>query len=167
MSGRMINRFVVSIVLGLIIAIGINEFTFLILKSEAGRGPGRVELSIPDGTAGRIAKGESNPAIPSNMVFVAGDTLVVINQDSVDHRLGALFIPSGTSASLVLSDANNFAYQCSFQPSKVFGMDVQEPVTSATRLYGILISGLPLGIMFAIYSLVIWPIKKAAGMIVA
>ena len=160
MSGRIVMRLLISMFLGLIIAVVINEFTFFFLKSEAGRGPTRIELIIPAGTADRIAKGQPNTTIPSNMVFVAGDTLVINNQDSVDHRLGAIFIPSMTSASLTLSDANSFAYQCSFQPTRVFGMDVQEPVTSATRIYGILISGIPLGIMFIIYSLVIWPIKK-------
>jgi hypothetical protein len=118
-----------------------------------------VELIIPAGTADRIAKGEQNPSIPANMVFVTGDTLVVKNQDVVDHRLGPLFIPSGTSASLTLGDANNYSYSCSFQASQVFGIDVQEPVTAATRLYGILFAGLPLGIMLGIYSFVIWPLK--------
>jgi hypothetical protein len=161
MSRLMIQRFLVCIALGIVIAIGINEFTFIFLKSDAGRGPQRIELLIPAGTATRIAKGEPNLSIPKNMVFVAGDTLVVKNQDIVDHRLGAMFIPTGTSASLILNDANNYSYQCSFQPSQVFGLDVQEPVTSATRVYGILIAGLPLGVMFVIYSLIIWPVKTA------
>jgi len=160
MSRQVIQRLVITISLGIIIAIGINEFTFLFMKSESGRGPGKMELIIPAGTADRISKGESNPSIPTNMIFVAGDTLVIKNEDQVDHRLGALFIPTGTSASLTLDDANNFSYQCSFQTSQVFGLNVQEPVTSSTRMYGILISGVPLGVMFAIYSLVIWPLKS-------
>lgn len=159
MTRVIVQRMSISILLGIVIAIIINESTFFFMKSEAGRGPQRIELVIPSGTADRIAKGEPNPSIPSNMVFVAGDTLVVKNEDVVDHRLGPLFIPSGTSASLNLSDANNYAYSCSFQASQVFGLDVQEPVTSATRLYGILFAGLPLGMMMGIYSLVIWPLK--------
>ncbi|MCX6068751.1 MAG: hypothetical protein NT121_23880 [Chloroflexi bacterium] len=146
MTRLFIQRFLILIALGIAIAIVINEFTFIFMKSDSGRGPERFELVIPAGTSDRIAKGEPNPAIPANMVF---------------HRLGPLFIPVGTSASLTLSDANNYAYTCSFQPSQVFGLDVQEPVTSATRLYGILFAGIPLGMMFAIYSLVIWPIKRA------
>ena len=153
------QRALISIILGILIATIINESTFFFMKSQAGRGPQRIELDIPVGTAARIAKGEPNPSIPSNMVFVAGDTLVVKNLDVVDHRLGPLFIPSGTSASLTLSDANSYTYTCSFQPSQVFGLDVQEPVTSATRLYGILISGLPLGMLMGLYSFLIWPLK--------
>jgi hypothetical protein len=162
MTRLAVQRFLICIVLGLIGAIGINEFTFIFLKSEAGRGPGRIELVIPAGTADRIARGEPNPTIPENMVFVAGDTFVVKNLDVVDHRLGPLFIPSGASASLTLSDANNYAYNCSFQSGQVFGLDVQEPVTSGTRLYGILIAGIPLGLMLGMYSLIIWPLKPRA-----
>jgi hypothetical protein len=158
MTRLAVQRFLICMLLGILGAIGINEFTFIFLKSEAGRAPTRIELVVPAGTADRIAKGEPNPSIPADMVFVAGDTLVVKNQDVVDHQLGPLFIPSGTSASLTLSDANSYTYTCSFQPSQVFGLDVQEPVTSATRLYGILFAGLPLGMMLGIYSFLVWPI---------
>jgi hypothetical protein len=78
----------------------------------------------------------------------------------VDHNLGPLFIPSGSSASLTLNDANKYAYSCSFEKEKVFGMDVQEPVTADVRIFGILLAGLPLGLMLGVYSLIIWPIKK-------
>ena len=166
MSRFLVQRFVISIILAILISIGINEFTFFFLKSAAGRGPQRIELVIPSGTADRIAKGQPNPSIPTNMVFVAGDTLVVKNQDVADHRLGPLFIPSGTTASLVLQDANNYSFQCSFQPSQVFGLDVQEPVTSETRIYGILIGGIPLGLMLGFYSLVIWPLKKKQSVVI-
>jgi hypothetical protein len=158
MTRLAVQRFLICMLLGILGAIGINEFTFIFLKSEAGRAPTRIELVVPAGTADRIAKGEPNPSIPADMVFVAGDILVVKNQDVVDHQLGPLFIPSGTSASLTLSDANSYTYTCSFQPSQVFGLDVQEPVTSATRLYGILFAGLPLGMMLGIYSFLVWPI---------
>ncbi len=161
MRGLYVWRFLLLTALGIVIAIGINELTFFFLKSDAGRGPQRIELVIPAGTADRIAQGEPNPSIPGNMNFVAGDTFVVINKDVVDHNLGPLFIPSGSSASLTLNDANRYSYSCSFEKEQVFGLDVQEPVTSATRLYGILLAGLPLGLMLAVYSLVIWPIKSS------
>ncbi len=158
------NRFValrlfLSMVLGFLIAVGVNEFSFLFLKSEAGRGPERIELVIPAGTAAKVALGEAEPTLPEKMVFVQGDTLVVINQDSVDHRLGALFIPSNTSASLILSQAASLTYACSFEPTQYFGLDVREPVTLDTRIYGLIISGLPLGIIFYIYSILVWPLK--------
>ncbi len=163
MKAPLLRRFALLIALGIVIAILINELSFSFLKSPAGRAPDKIELVIPAGTADRIARGEPDPAIPTDMTFVAGDTLVVKNEDAVDHHLGPLFIPAGSSASLLLSDANKYSYSCSFEKTQVFGLDVQEPVTSATRLYGILLAGLPLGIMLAIYSLVAYPIKPAGG----
>jgi hypothetical protein len=152
-------RLLITMVLGFLLAIGIDEFTFVFMKSEAGRGPQRIELVIPAGTAAKVARGEADPALPEKMVFVQGDTLVVINKDSADHRLGALFIPSDTSASLTLNQADNLVYACSFEPTKYLGLDVREPVTMANRLEGIFISGFPLGILFMIYSLLVWPLK--------
>ena len=78
---------------------------------------------------------------------------------AVDHELGPLWIPAGTSASLPLNAVQSFAYGCSFQPDNYFGLDVREPLTLSTRLYGILFSGLPLGVLIALYTLVM-PAKK-------
>lgn len=152
-------RLLISMVLGFLIAVLVNEFSFVFLKSEAGRGPARIELVIPAGTAAKVAVGKSDATLPDKMVFVQGDTLVVINQDSADHHLGALFIPSNTSASLILNQAASLTYACSFEPTQYFGLDVREPVTVDTRIYGLIISGLPLGIIFYLYSILVWPLK--------
>lgn len=161
MMRLVVQRVLITQLLGILIAIGVNEISFLFLKSEAGRAPQRIELVIPAGTAEKVAQGESNPALPDKMVFVVGDTLVVKNEDVVDHRLGSLFIPSGASASLVLNQSQDMAFTCSFQPGQYLGLNVQEPVTFSTRLYGILIAGLPLGFLFALYSILLWPLRPA------
>jgi hypothetical protein len=88
------------------------------------------------------------------MIFVVGDLLIVKNEDVVDHQMGPLWIPAGASAHLQLSTEENLAYECSFQTSKYIGLDVREPVTFGTRLYGILFAGLPLGVLIAIYSFI-------------
>ena len=95
------------------------------------------------------------------MTFVVGDTLLVKNDDAVDHQLGPLWIPAGSSASLALDAVQSYAYACSFQPAKVFGLDVREALTLGTRINGILYSGLPLGGLMALYSLIL-PVKKKA-----
>lgn len=158
MKKKVIIRFLFSTFLGILLAIGINEFSFIFLKSETGRGPAQIEILIPPGTAEKIRMGIQIDQIPSDMIFVSGDSLKIINNDSADHRLGPLFIPSGSSASLELGEANNYSYECSFKQNQQFGLNVQEPVTSSTRVYGILIAGLPLGLMLGMYSLIIWPI---------
>ncbi|MBK8417285.1 hypothetical protein [Candidatus Villigracilis saccharophilus] len=153
-----IKRISISLLIGLVIGALINEISFLFLR-ETARAPKVVELVIPDGTAERVARGETPPALPDSMTFVVGDTLLVRNEDKTDHELGPLWIPAGTSASLALDSAQSYAYSCSFQPEKYFGMDVHEPLTFGTRLYGILYSGLPLGGLIALY-VVIMPEKR-------
>lgn len=153
-----IKRVIFSLLVGLLIGVALNEVTFLFLK-ETARPPKTIELVIPAGTAASVARGETPPGIPDSMVFVVGDTLVVKNEDVSDHQLGPLWIPAGTSASLSLDDAQSYAYNCSFQPGKYFGLDVHEALTLGTRIYGIFYSGIPLGILIALYA-VIAPSKK-------
>jgi hypothetical protein len=154
-----LKRLGVSLLVGLLLAALISEGSYWLL-GERSRPPGRIELLIPAGTAERIAGGQAPPAIPAEMTFVVGDTLVVTNQDSVDHQLGPLWIPPGASASLVLDQADRYRYSCSFQPGSVFGLDVRQPLTLTTRLTGILFAGLPLGALIALYSLVAGSSRK-------
>jgi len=151
---------IISILLGVLIAAVMSEISYQVLKQE-NREPQRVELIIPAGTAERVARGEVPPTIPEDLSFVVGDVLVVVNDDNVDHQLGPLWIPSGTSASLPLDSEQKFAFSCSFQPTKYLGLDVNEPVTLGTRLTGILFAGFPMGALFAVYGiLVIKPKEK-------
>ena len=156
---QIISRALLFLFIGLVVAVFINEVSFSFLKSESGRAPQRIELLIPAGTADKLARGEAQQAIPESMVFVSGDTLVVKNEDSTTHTLGPLLIPAGTTASLNLDQAENLALSCSFQPTQYIGLDVREPVTFSTRIFGIFFAGLPLGMLLALYSFVIWPLK--------
>jgi len=144
--------------IGILIGVAIGEIPFIFMR-ETARPPQTVEITIPLGTAERVALGEKPPTIPENMIFVVGDLLVVKNEDSVDHKLGPLWIPANSSAQLALSEKENLAYECSFQPGKYFGLDVREPLTMGTRIYGILYAGIPLGILIALYSFA-FPTKK-------
>lgn len=159
MKSSILKRILFSVLLGLVVAAVSVEVSYQVLKRE-NREPQQIELVIPAGTAQNVANGQSPPSIPKDMTFVVGDTLVVVNQDEVDHQLGPLWIPAGTSASMHLDTEENYILDCSFQPGKVFGMDVLQPVTLGTRLTGILFAGFPLGALFAVYSVLIAPDKK-------
>ncbi len=156
-SKPILKRVLLSLAAGLLIAVLVNEITFFFLR-ETARPPKTVELVIPAGAAEQVSRGEQPPSIPEGMIFVVGDTLVVKNEDSTSHELGPLFIPAGSSASLVLDTQENYSYSCSFRPNRTFGLDVREPLTPATRVQGILFAGLPLGVIFALYSFVAWPL---------
>jgi hypothetical protein len=149
---------VVSLFLGVLVAGVTSEVSYQVLKRE-NREPQRIELVIPAGTAEKVAAGEAPPSIPVNMSFVVGDRLVVVNQDNVDHQLGALWIPPGTSASMDLQTEENFSFACSFQPSKYLGIEVHPSVTLSTRIAGIFFAGVPMGMLLALYSVVL-PSKK-------
>jgi hypothetical protein len=153
------KRIIVSFALGILIGLAVSEVTFLFLR-ETARAPRAIEIVIPKGTADLVAQGEQPPGLPKDMTFVVGDTLIVRNQDVVDHQLGPLWIPAGASARLELGEAENFAFECSFQPSKSIDLDVREALTLSTRLYGILYTGIPLGTLIALYSFIMPQRKK-------
>jgi hypothetical protein len=153
-----VKRILISVLVGLLLGVAIGEIPFIFLR-ETARPPQKIILTIPAGTADQIARGQQPPSIPENMIFVVGDTLVVENEDTVDHKLGSLWIPANSSAQLSLNQKENFAYECTFQTGNYFGLDVRESLTLSTRLYGILYAGLPIAILIALYSLVI-PVKK-------
>ncbi len=54
----------------------------------------------------------------------------------VEHQLGPLWIPAGSSASMPLKPHQKYAFQCSFVPTKIFGLDVAEPTDWGYTLVG-------------------------------
>ena len=156
---QVLKRIGISLLLGLLLGAAISEIPFLFLR-ETARPPEEITLVVPRGTAEQVARGEQPPSIPANISFVVGDTLVIRNDDIVDHKLGQLWIPANSSAKLSLDQEENFAFECSFQPSNIFGLNVNEPLTPGIRLYGILYAGIPLSVLIALYSLVMPTRKK-------
>lgn len=155
----MIKRIALSMFIGLLVGVLISELSFIFLQ-ETARPPQEIVLTIPAGTAEKVARGEQPPSIPRDMVFVVGDTLVMKNEDNVDHNLGQLWIPANSSARLALNEEQNMAFECSFQAGSYFGLDVRQSLTWGTRIYGIFYAGIPLGILIALYSFVVPPKKK-------
>jgi len=155
----MLRRLVWIVAISIGLVLGVSEVAYQIQRGGARREPTTIELEIPAGTGDQIAAGESPATIPADMVFITGDTLVVVNNDNVTHLLGPLWIPAGARASLRLDKADDYAYSCSFQSSKVMGLTVRQAVTWASRLQA-LGYGVPPTVMFLlVYSLVMRPIK--------
>jgi len=154
-----VKRILLAIVLGLLLGTLISEVPFLFLRDTA-RMPQEITLTIPAGTSEQVARGEQPPSIPENMTFVVGDKLVIKNEDSVDHKLGPLWIPANSTAQLALDQEASLAYECTFQPGKYFGLDVREPLTLSTRIYGIIYVAFPMAILIALYSFLFGPKKK-------
>lgn len=154
------RRLAVSMLLGVVLAWGMSEIAFALLKDSSDHVPQQVQLVIPDGTAKRVAAGQADPSLPADMVFVVGDTLVVKNDDQVSHQIGPVWVPPGSSARMTLDQADKFSYACSFEPSRYLGLDVRSRVTTRTRLLALVLAGPPMGILIGLYSIVLWPVRK-------
>jgi len=153
-----VKRILFSLLIGLLIGVVVSEIPFLFLR-ETARPPQEIILTIPAGAADQVARGQQPPSIPESMIFVVGDILVVQNQDVVDHKLGPLWIPANSSARLSLDREESLAFECSFKSDNYLGLDVHQPLTLSTRIYGILYVALPMAILIALYSFVM-PSKK-------
>jgi len=153
------KRFLLALLWAFIFVGLVNEGSHLLLKEKTDRPPETVEISIPVGTAERINAGEAEPTIPSELVFVIGDTLQVINEDNVPHELGPLWIPAGSSASLLMENANKYTLGCTFQPSRYLNFDVRSRTTLTSRLQAFGLATPPTAMFFFLYSLLVFPIK--------
>jgi hypothetical protein len=152
-------RFIIIFILSMGVIWIFSEGTHWLLREDYDRNPQVVELVVPLGAAQRVAAGEPVPSIPDEMIFVVGDTLTVKNEDSVDHELGPLWVPAGSSASLVLDQPRKFMYTCSFQDSRYLGIDVRQPTTWTTRITALAVASPATAIFIFVYSLLVWPIK--------
>jgi hypothetical protein len=154
-----VKRLLFLLGISFVLVAAVSEIAFYLLRETYDRAPQVVELVIPVGTSARVEAGEPAPSIPDEMVFVLGDTLVVKNEDTVDHQLGPVWVPSGTQASLSLEEPGKFAYSCSFQPTRYLGLDVREPTTWTTRALGTGLATLVLGSFLFFYSLILRPVQ--------
>jgi hypothetical protein len=151
-------RFFGLLFISLLLVLAISEGFYLLIRSESERAPQTIAITIPLGTAERVAAGESGPEIP-NMVFVVGDTLTVHNLDNTSHELGPIWLPPGTSGSLSLGEANDYIFNCSFQPTRFLGLTVREATTWTSRLSALWYGTPPVWMFLLVYSFVLFPLK--------
>lgn len=130
----------------------ISVLAWFMLAGGVTRGPMQIEYVIPAGTAERVAAGETVPTIPRRAVFVAGDVLVLRNEDRVNHQLGPFWIPAGTTMTIPLDRPANLNYLCTIHPSGSIGLEVRPHNSLLLTLVPTFALGLPLG---AVLSLVI------------
>lgn len=156
-----IVRLMITSVIALVFVAVINEVFYLLQREPHNRAPQTIQIVVPAGTAERLAAGESPLTLPNEMIFVVGDTLEVVNEDSVSHELGPIWVPAGSTGKLVLEEANKYAYSCSFAPGNYLGLDVRLPTTLGTRLTALALAGPTMAVFLFIYGLLAFPIKDA------
>lgn len=154
-----LRRLLILSLISIVAVLLVSELSYRLLREDSSHAPKTISLVIPNGTAAKVAEGQSEPSIPEDMVFVVGDTLSVENKDVVDHQLGPLWIPAGKTASLLMGEVSNYAYSCSFRPSQYLGIIVRDPVTWSSRMGAVAVSAPPTIVFLLVYSLVARPIK--------
>ena len=160
---KYLNRLSIVFVISVFLVVVFNEIVYRFQKTEYDRAPKTISLVIPEGTADLVDAGEEVAAIPPELVFVLGDVLEVVNEDTVSHQLGPIWVPPGASGSLVMERVNNYSYSCSFQTSRYLGLDVRQPTTFGTRLIGIGLAAPTLTALVFLYSLLVFPVDKSRG----
>jgi hypothetical protein len=160
MRKALLVRGLIALAVGFLLGGLFSEIAFRLQGNTTSRPPRTIELVIPPGTSEKVAAGVG--VVPPDMVIVVGDTLLVRNQDSVAHTLGPLVIPPASSAKMTLDQIGNLAFTCSFEPTKYFGLTIQEALTPGVRIEGIIIAGVPFAAVLGLYSLIIWPLKKGS-----
>jgi hypothetical protein len=159
-SHPLVRRLIISGIIGIVLSIAISEGAYQALRDDTDRDPQTVELVIPDGTADQVEAGNTVESIPEKMVFVEGDVLLVKNEDTTNHQLGPVWVPPGATGRLVMENANNYSYGCSFQPSRYLGLDVRPRGASLTsRILALLFVAPPTIGLIAVYSTLVIPLR--------
>lgn len=141
-----IVRWVLSLSAGILFAGGISLATWLAFSAPGG--PDEIAITIPAGTAERVAAGAPPPSIPDRLTFAPGDTLVLRNNDGVEHRIGSYNVPAGETLSVPLqTQAGSDRFACTFHPAGAIGLDVRSPGSPLSMLLPALLLGTPLGIV--------------------
>lgn len=138
----------------------VSELSFQALTRNTEREVEDLYITVPSGTAERVEKGYPVPSIPESMVFFEGDRIIVQNNDVVSHELGPIWVPAGSSGILTLEKPQSYSLSCSFQPSKVMGLEVRPRLTNNVRFQGTLAIALPSGILIWLFSLIALPLNS-------
>lgn len=147
------GRVLIGFAAGLLVAWVVNVVVWTVVPAAPARPPQTVEVVIPRGTAERVAAGEAVPTIPTNMVFVVGDVLVLRNEDEVDHQLGSFLVPSRSSISIPMERPSTLSYLCTIHPSQNIGLEVRAGADPLTKVLAVLMLGVPLGLLLGVYAL--------------
>lgn len=101
-----------------LLAAGVLAFT----QTHAHDGPARhgrlILIDVPRGTAARIAAGQRVNIIPDRIVAHVGDTLRLVNHDSVPHMVGPFLVSPGQTLTSALARAGTYTGTCTLHPGR-------------------------------------------------
>ncbi len=106
------------------------------------------ELIIPPGTAASIARGTGIAFVPGSLSLRTGTSLLVINNDSAEHKIGEYVIPPGATAEITMGE-NTDEFSCTIHPSGFLGINLTERPSFLTTLVPMAFIGIPAGLTIA------------------
>jgi hypothetical protein len=109
----------------------------------------RVIVAIRPGTAAALEEG-SGDATLSGVRVSDGDTLVVVNMDSVSHRLGIITLAPGATLEIPITSRTLGAYPSSFNAAGSYVIHADGDSDLALMAFGSVLIGLPLGLVIAV-----------------
>ena len=84
------------------------------------------EYVIPAGSGDLLAQGEPLDILPRTLETRVGETIQIINEDTIAHVLGPWFVGPGETLRQRFVDAGEFEGSCSVHPSGAFTVIVAE-----------------------------------------
>jgi hypothetical protein len=137
----------VGIVVGTAAAVWGLTAISLLLIGRIAREPRTVEIVIPPGTAAGLEAGVDVLRLPRTLSLVAGDELVVRNDDRVTHIVGPNVVAPGQTVRAVVRPSLAGAFTCTVHPSGTLALEVR-PRGLDLRLTVLptLLIGVPLGL---------------------
>lgn len=88
-------------------------------------GPYDYDYLIPEGTADLIAMGEDPGIMPNSLDVKVGETIRIVNDDTVGHTVGTFYVLAGTTLAHRFERAGVFEGECSTNPADTFILTVR------------------------------------------
>lgn len=80
---------------------------------------------IPDGTADRIASGETVDIVPAELTVSVGQSIRIVNQDSENHVVGVFYVPAGKTLTQHFNSPGELIGTCDIHESGTFKLVVE------------------------------------------
>jgi len=82
--------------------------------------------TIPKETARKIAEGEKLDLIPEELVVKTGETIEIINEDSIGHTMGVFYIGPKETLRQTFTSPGVLSGECSVNSSEQFSLIVKD-----------------------------------------
>ena len=93
-------------------------------SGEQGLPAPTYEYVIPEGSGDLIARGEPLDILPQQLDAVLGETIQIVNDDTIGHVLGPWFVGAGETIRQRFANTGTVEGYCSVHPDESFTITV-------------------------------------------